>query len=695
MLLLTLLIILICSAFGLGILSWLDSEGRIGGLKNIVIASALGTILWGFLILADAVIFRSLALAIYLNTAIVAVLAALMFRRVRARAASSWKEFSIRSFPVGKALVCILIAATLIVAFRAMVWVDGFPYGVLKGWGDGAYHLDMVQTLATSDPFQLTHPVAASTPLSYTFFVNFLSAVFVKIGVPVSDAWNIPLFIFGIALVIGLYSLGQEFFRRRALAVAFAFIVICGGGLGFAWLGAQIAKDYPSQGPAAIISNIVSPKYEYTHLDIRSGGKPQEKNSDVNIVWITPLISFFSHQRSFLPGAALGVIFLYGAWLYRGQKSMWRWLMLLGLLPIIHVHTLLGMSLVALALIVDSLRGADRRDRRRILKMYAVGTAIAIVVALPQLLFLFGSSLLGGSQAVASTSSSFTPWFGWMMCTHSASWLSCDPGVAGTDTNALWFWTKNFGIIFLAWAALLLVPRWRKSMRGLSILMPVSVILFAVPNLVKLQPWEFDNNKLLFYWWLLAIALALKLFDGDARGHIKKKAAPYMAGGLALFIFISMASGSVDILDRVKRLWNIDINETHFGYYGPVEQALAQEIRANTEPDAAFLTSSSPSQFIPMAAGRPIYLGYQGWLWTQGRQDTIAQRVKKIQLFALSGDDAALCADGIHYFLYDSAFHDEYASYINRDLMLTDATLVRRLTQDSGDYGIYRLNCRQ
>jgi len=45
------------------------------------------------------------------------------------------------------------------------------------------------------------------------------------------------------------------------------------------------------------------------------------------------------------------------------------------------------------------------------------------------------------------------------------------------------------------------------------------------------------------------------------------------------------------------------------------------------------LSNNYADQFIPMLTGRKIYLGYTGWLWTQGNNEEINKRVGVLMNF--------------------------------------------------------------
>ncbi len=206
--------------------------------------------------------------------------------------------------------------------------------------------------------------------------------------------------------------------------------------------------------------------------------------------------------------------------------------------------------------------------------------------------------------------------------------------------------------------------------------------MFVLPNLFLFQPWEFDNNKIIFWWWVLAILLSLNLFvekgklpeipndksqisnkfqRSNSKTEISKKL-PSILSRLALVIFVITSSfaGVIDAAYRLQSGLSIEKNERNFGYYGEEEIKISNWIKENTKPNDIFLTSTSPTQFVPMLSGRPIYLGFTGWLWTQGGDGVVQDRKSKINEFVFSGSTEKLCQDGVGYWLADRQFFREY-----------------------------------
>ena len=448
------------------------------------------------------------------------------FRGVRSQI---WSDVNLNSIfsltSLGLLVAIFLHSAILLGVF--ILDEQGFPLTILKGWGDSAYHLNMISRLKTADPFILEQPIVAGERLTYPFVINLLSALYEKIGLPRIVAWHLPVFLFGISFLFLVFLLGKRIFGDSKYAFALVLLVFFGGGVGFIWFFQDLWIAWDKGGTGAFISTLTDPPHEYTHLDNRSGGKPPGFDAPHNIVWIVPLISFLSHQRSFVSGASVATVIFFGFLLYRGSPKLWRWGVLWGMIPFLHTHTFIAVTIVLVFWFFYDLKNWFS---------WVKGGILGSVLALPQVIYLTSGGLAGLDDP-----SFFKPWLGWMMCTHYKSWYSCDPNVEGVDLNPFWFWTKNFGLVFWGWILAiyaLVIPKLdgqNYSSRISPFLLP-SLALFLLPHVMLFQPWEFDNNKILFYWWILASISSIFFFQNLSIGR------PAISPVFIIFVTLSIFS---------------------------------------------------------------------------------------------------------------------------------------------------------
>lgn len=647
------LIFILASIFsGSIILKLIDSKDIFKGPVRFFSFIVLGLSFLGLVTLVLAVISKDLNLAIILGV-IISFSGTIIFAFKKKD--DFWGSFKLISVIFKKSDIlsylilsgfCVL---SLIILFQNLVFENGFPKVTLAGWGDTAYHLDIIKTLETSKPFELIQPIASDYPLTYPFLIDFLSAIFLKLGMSLEIAFHLPTSILLICLIFLVFYFGKQFLSKKYLTIIFVLLIFIGSGFGFYWFLKDVNSFSQTQNISYLESlkiNFLNPKFEYTHMDETTGGKEESKNSPVNIVWITPLISFFSHQRSFILGAGLGFIFLIGFLSY-STKERFNFLIPLSFMPIVHSHSLLALLIFFASFIAFNFKEFNFKDKNYLKYFIKVGL-VALIIALPQVIFLY--------QGIFSSSgnSFFALEFGWLACSHNNSQFLCDDlNFIESFLTALIFWIKNFGIIFILWLSFLF---FKKQKQELKIYFP-SLILFVLPNIIRFQSWPFDNNKILFWWWVLAIFLILfyfdKAFKKNETTNKSKAKNVLLVIGLIIFVLIASFSSIIDLRNRV-------VNRQVYGYYGEEEMALAGFINNNTKPNDVFLSNYYADQFIPMLTGRKIYLGYTGWLWSQGNGEEIDRRNKVINEFLNTKDPKILCQEGINYWLKDKKFFDDY-----------------------------------
>lgn len=674
---------------GLALL-WFDPQRKLRRSEALLVSVMSGFFFFIFFIFGASLVFEELRAGILVGYLGVAVLTFVFWRRLIGLI-SHFANGIHFTFEWSHLVLFFLFAGYVGLLLQVMIWdPDGLPSSVLVGWGDGAYHLDIIRRLETADPFRLEQPIAVGEPLTYPVFLDFASAVVLKIGAPENFAWHFPVFLFGGSFFWLLWFFGKRLFQKNILALSLVFLIFFGGGLGFWWLFGDISQAISQKGLGGLAEVLLDPPHEYTHLDSRTGGKPSSAEAPLNIVWMVPAVSFFSHQRSFTVGAATSLLLLLGFLVFGKEPDRFgRWLILVGFLPLAHSHSFLAVAIIVALLFCQAVFGTGKKERAEVLRGWLLAGIGAILIALPQILFLSQAGFLGEGKG----NTFFRPWFGWMTCTHNRSWLRCDPNVAGTDVSAVWFWTKNFGIIFWLWVAALMFFALTKRKTAVRPFFLPSMILFALPNLLLFQPWEFDNNKMLFYWWFLGVLVGLAFIEELFEKHCRVLG----IAALVLFLVIGGLSGTVDVWARVKRGYiarqNLSFAPTHFGYYGKSERAIANWIKSHTGPNDGFLTGDGANQFIPMTTGRPIYLGFPGWLWTQGRGEMIALRKERVRRFSETGNAQELCSDGVRYWLFEAAFVSTY-TFDAREALLKNSNVVFEQASPTGPRQIIQLSCQ-
>jgi len=148
-------------------------------------------------------------------------------------------------------------------------------------------------------------------------------------------------------------------------------------------------------------------------------------------------------------------------------------------------------------------------------------------------------------------------------------WLS------GNDFPA-WFWIKNTGLFWPLLLVALLSPLALKG-RARLLLAPF-VLVFLAGNLVKFQPWDWDNTKVLVFWYLgsaVAVgAVLVRLWRAGIAG----------ATASALVWLTLVASGVLSMLQFLPP------QGPSYVWFSAEEVRLAETIRTATPPRSVFVT---------------------------------------------------------------------------------------------------------
>jgi uncharacterized membrane protein len=129
--------------------------------------------------------------------------------------------------------------------------------------------------------------------------------------------------------------------------------------------------------------------------------------------------------------------------------------------------------------------------------------------------------------------------------------------------------------------------------------------IFAVINLIKFQPWDYDNGKIFGYFYLLGSIIIVYFFE-----QWKFKFAKLIAVILTFFLIF------VGLIDTFSRS-SLAIPPS-YEIFGQKEQKAAEWIVKNTSSSELILTGTSHLNPVNSLAGRPVLVGYPGWLWSHG-----------------------------------------------------------------------------
>jgi hypothetical protein len=557
----------------------------------------------------------------------------------------------------------------------------GIFTGGSQNLGDLPFHLGAIFSFTDGQNFPPQNPSFANAKFSYPFIADLITAATVALGAKVRDAMLVQNVLLAFSLLVILERFTFKLTGSRLAGKFAPVLLFFSGGLGFL----SFVKDY-WEGTQSFFDFIWKLPRDYT-----IGEKYR---------WGNALVTLFITQRSLLLGMPLTLIVLGKLWdlfnsretekinrdgqdkqdkkafsTFRFPFSIFLVGLLAGMLPLIHAHSLFALFIVCAFLFFFSLE-----EKWREWLAFAVGVSL---VAIPELIWIMTGS--------ASRLTEFIDWhFGW------------DKG----ETNFFWFWLKNTGVFIptLVLGAYLIWKGTRDKGRGtrgenrqakgkkrnqeqekpLSLVSrPLSLLIFYLPflfcfiltNAVKLAPWEWDNIKVLVYWFVGSIPfVALVLAWIYNQGKIFRWFA-------ALFLIVLTAAGAIDV-------WRVVTAQINYKVFEPDAIKIAEQIKQRTAPNALFLHAPTYNSAVVLS-GRRSLMRYLGHLSSYGID--YAEREKDLQRIyeGAATADIFLKKYDIEYVLVSP---EEY-EYFSQNSLVPNAAFLQKfpVIAESGQYRVYKV----
>ena len=476
---------------------------------------------------------------------------------------------------------------------------DGIYTGGSQNLGDLPFHLGAIFSFTDGNNFPPQNPSWAGARFSYPFIADFLTACFVKVGSDVRAAMFVQNLSWAFSLLIIIERFAAKITGSKLAGRIVPALLFFSGGLGFLWF----FKDFWESGKS-ILDFLRHLPHDYTISD--------------QFRWGNSMVVLFITQRSLLLGMPLTVLVLGYLWRVfategteedeKAKKSPLLLLasspflvgLLAGTLPLIHLHSLAVLFVVTGCLFV--MRLAEWK------KWIAFGVGVA-VIAIPEVLWSMSGS--------ATETSKFFGWhFGW------------DKG----ETNFFWFWIKNTGIVIPALIAgiyLIFSTQRRKDAEEegkrqkakgktdelsafplstlhspLLLFYVPFLLLFIISNVAKLAPWEWDNIKVLIYWYLGSLPL---IAYAIAWAWQRNTAAKVVAG--VCFVVLILA-GFLDV-------WRTATGQIKTRVFDGDAVQVAAFIKKNTPPDSLILNAPTYNSAVVLS-GRQSLMRYSGHLSSHG-----------------------------------------------------------------------------
>jgi hypothetical protein len=676
-------IILVTSLSGLA-LTYLFAEK-----ETILWRLAAGTVigaavfgLVGFLVAN----FFGLSVATILTSLAIASIPLLILRNKQtgSRAKGEWQHSKDKlqgaSFKKFWRFTYYLFFFVLFVAFfdRAMIiGEDGIFTGASQNLGDLPFHLGSIFGFTDGNNFPPQNPSFSDVKFTYPFIADFLTACLVKLGASVQAAMLVQNVFWAFSLLVVLERFVFKLTANRLAGKLAPFLLFFSGGLGFVWF----FHDYwfGTQGFFGMLWNL-----------------PQDYTIGDNFRWGNSLITLFVTQRSLLLGLPITIVVLHFLFqvFERGRAKIPGRVdsdsveagktdtsilagylppfvvgLLAGMLPLIHAHSLAVLFLVSAILFFLSLR---------IWKKWIMFAAGVCLIAVPELIWILNGA--------ATNTSEFFAW-------HF--------GFDARDDNILWFWFKNTGMfipIAIAGFLLIYLPHFsgkrdaaaeepkvddgkkekvkkrdskaKRFTSTVALFFLPFVFLFIIGNVAKLAPWEWDNIKVLIYWFIGSIPFAAFFL-----AWVWQKNGAYRFVAVACIIILTL-SGGLDV-------WRTASAQMRHQVFDKDAVEIADAIKKNTAPNALFLNAPTYNSAVVLS-GRRSLMRYIGHLSSHGIDYRERESDLKRIYSGAATADIFLKKYGIEYVLI---------SPIERESLQVDEQFFQKypLAAEAGGYKVYRV----
>ena len=453
----------------------------------------------------------------------------------------------------------------------------------VAGYGDIPFHLTQITKFAFGNAFDFQETIFSGERLRYPFLINLASGLLLKLTNSWSFAVHLPVMLLAGANIILVYLVYKTFLKKAWAAMLALPLFFLGA--------AQSAYEWGAAYPAQ------------------------------NIVWGAPLTMSFLHQRTFFLGFFLFLLVLYVLLKIKDAQS--KKLLALaaiafGLLPLAHTHTFVATgAVIGLFFLISLLK-----KNKILAKRYFAVLVLGMLIAAPQIFYLVLESNIPSFLQLR---------LGWM--TQPSIGSVQYPGGSspaslfeGFIIYATFLWT-NFGILLpvalLSLAAIFLFPKLRFRFPYAVFFASVAIFLFLLVQLVQFQPWDFDSNKILIYSQFFVAPLIIAFFL-----WLAKKTKARIASYALLFVFFAGAvyPGIKDVIPRLS----VAQQEIPVIFDADARK-LAEFVQKNIREEQVILTTSTHLNPINSLAGKPVLVGYPGWLWTRGID--YSQRENEIKNF--------------------------------------------------------------
>ena len=476
---------------------------------------------------------------------------------------------------------------------------DGGYHVGQSTYGDLSLHL-AVCTSMVGARFPLHNSLMLGATRAYPYLSDSIASTMLLLGMDLSAAMAFTGTLMMTLTFTGYALLCLQLCRRRGAAILAYFLLFLNGGLGFFYTIDASVQGYSATRLWDNLRTVMEGYYQ----------TPTNQPDPQNLRWVNIICDMLVPQRGILGGwtMLMPCLNLLLPPLCRKRRHGVRELVLLGLfaggMPLIHTHSYLALVLLSAGCCLYAV--VESKEKWRAFRPWLLYGAIAAALSLPQLLaFTF----------VQATGSDHFLRFQFNWCNNR--------GGNGLVDTYLWFYVKNVGLPYLL-ILLALCQRGRRgeplpdAIRQNRLLASGAFVIYLVAEFILFQPNEYDNNKLLYVWFLLCLPMAadyaLEIWE-RLRGLGGRR---LIAAG---FLITCFASAVLTIARECV---------SDYYAYSPQDIQTAEYVKENTPRHSVFLTGNQHLNPVSSLAGRTIlcssdlYLYYHGFNTWERRAEIAA-----------------------------------------------------------------------
>ncbi len=498
-------------------------------------------------------------------------------------------------------LTCVLLTN------HVMMPVSG---GIASGqstYGDLAMHMGFITSIAEQKLFPPQYNLLAGTRLCYPFLFDSLSSSLYLFGTDLRTAILYPSFVFAFLIVSGFYFLAKKITKSSESAVLAIVLFFLGGGFGFAYF-LDGAKADPGN---------------FTRIFTEFYQTPTNYNEN-NIRWANAICDMIIPQRTTMAGWS---VLIFALWLLADAAESGktpRYAMTgiaAGCMPMIHTHSFLALGIISAACFFAFLPVTE--NKKIYVKNWFVYGAIAVGMAAGQLVFWTFHQSVGNDGFLR----------------FSVGWVN-------NNDPAVWFWLKNCGII-----AITAVPAYLAANTFAKRFCAGGIAVFMIADIIIFQPNDYDNNKLFFVTYMLAVILS-----ADFLLMIYRKLKDI--GGIKLLASVVMC---FSVLSGVLTIAREYVSGGEYLTFSDADIEFAEFVKNNTPATSVFASGSQHLNPVSTLAGRNIYAGSESYVYYHGLGDEMIMRRGMLRVI-YEGGNAAQTAQmcGIDYILVTDEERAEY-----------------------------------